>query len=38
MAVKGYLFTKAKDKSRLDLITNYIWSLDFTKEKPVHIS
>ena len=38
MAVKGYLFTKAKDKRRLDLITNYIWSLDFTKEKPVHIS
>lgn len=37
MTIKGYLFTKAKDKSRLELISNYIWSLNFTKEKPVHI-
>jgi len=37
MAIKGYLFTKAKDKSRLELISNYIWSLNFTKERPVHI-
>lgn len=37
MAIKGYLFTKAKDKSRLNLITQYIWALNFVKEKPVHI-
>ena len=37
MAIKGYLFTKAKDKSRLDEIIQHIWSLNFTKEKPVHI-
>lgn len=37
MAIKGYLFTKAKDKSRLDLITGHIWALNFTKERPVHI-
>ena len=35
MATKGYLFTKAKDKSRLDLVTQHI--LNFTKDKPVHI-
>ena len=38
MAIKGYRFTKAKDKSRLELLSNYIWSLNFTKERPVHIS
>ena len=37
MAIKGYLFISAKDRSRVELITNYIWSLNFTKEKPVHI-
>lgn len=37
MSTKGYLFTKAKDKSRLDLVTQHIWSLNFTKDKPVHI-
>ncbi len=37
MAIKGFLFTKAKDKSRVDIITNYIWSLNFTKDRPVHI-
>ena len=37
MAIKGYVFTKARDKSRLNLITDHIWSLDFKKDKPVHI-
>lgn len=37
MAIKGYRFIKAKDKSRLELISDYIWSLDFTKDRPVHI-
>lgn len=35
MATKGYLFTKAKDKSRLGLVTQHI--LNFTKDKPVII-
>lgn len=37
MAIKGYVFTKARDKSRLNLITDHIWSLNFRKDKPVHI-
>ena len=38
MTIKGYRFIKAKDKGRLELISNYIWSLNFTKERPVQIS
>lgn len=38
MAIKGFLFTKARDKSRIDIITNFIWSLNFTKERSVHIA
>jgi len=37
MAIKGYRFINALDESRLELLSNYIWSLNFTKEKPVQI-
>lgn len=38
MAIKGFLFIKAKDKSRLDLLTEHIWSLKFKKDRPVQIA
>lgn len=38
MAKQGCRYIKAKDESRIDLISKYIWSLDFKKELPVEIS
>lgn len=38
MAKQGSRYIKAKDESRIDLISKYIWSLDFKKELPVEIS
>lgn len=38
MAKQGCRYIKAKDESRIDLISKYIWSLDFRKELPVEIS
>lgn len=37
MAIKGYRFINALDESRLELLSNHIWSLDFKKELPVQI-
>lgn len=37
MANKGYLFISARDRSRLELVTNHIWSLKYKKDRPVHI-
>lgn len=38
MAKQGCRYIKAKDESRINLISKYIWSLDFKKELPVEIS
>lgn len=37
MAIKGYRFINALDESRLELLSNHIWSLAFKKEIPVQI-
>jgi len=37
MAIKGYRFISALDESRLEEVSEYIWSLDFKKDLPVQI-